>query len=152
MPSAFLRHEKPVCSRSVSSAVIVSIGIDIIEIRRVREVLRRTPRFVERVFTPGERLYCAGHGIAAAQHFAARFAAKEATLKALGTGWTGGIAWQDVEVVTLESGAPALRLSGVARQIYEQSGATRAHLSISHTTEHAIAQVILERLADDEQA
>lgn len=124
--------------------MIISIGIDIIEVRRVSEVLRRTPRFAERVFTVEERRYCDSRGAAAAQHYAARFAAKEATFKALGTGWAGGIAWQDVEVVSRESGAPALRLSGVAREIYGRTGATRAHLSISHTTEHAIAQVILE--------
>ena len=110
----------------------------------MREVLRRTPRFAERVFTAEERRYCDSRGVAAAQHYAARFAAKEAAFKALGTGWAGGIAWQDVEVVSQESGAPALRLSGGAREIYQRSGATRAHLSISHTTEHAIAQVILE--------
>ena len=113
----------------------------------MREVLRRTPRFVERVFTPRERAYCDGRGAArvAAQHYAARFAAKEAMLKALQTGWSGGIAWQDIEVTQREAGAPFLRLYGRVRELYEQSGATAAHLSISHTTEHAIAQVILER-------
>jgi holo-[acyl-carrier protein] synthase len=125
--------------------VIISIGIDIIEVRRVREVIRRTPRFVERVFTTAERAYCDERGAVAAQHYAARFAAKEAVLKALKTGWSGGIAWQDIEVVSLESGAPALRFEGRVRELYEQSGATQAHLSISHTTEHAIAQVVLER-------
>jgi holo-[acyl-carrier protein] synthase len=125
--------------------VIISIGIDIIEVRRVSEVLRRTPRFTERVFTERERAYCDSRGVVAAQHYAARFAAKEATLKALQTGWTGGIAWQDIEVAALESGAPILLFHGRVREIYEQSAATAAHLSISHTTEHAIAQVVLER-------
>lgn len=125
--------------------MIISIGIDIIEVRRVREVQRRTPRFTERVFTQGERAYCDSRGVVAAEHYAARFAAKEATLKALQTGWTGGIAWQDIEVTALESGAPVLLFHGRVREIYEQSGATAAHLSISHTTEHAIAQVVLER-------
>jgi holo-[acyl-carrier protein] synthase len=127
--------------------VIISIGIDIIEVRRMREVLRRTPRFVERVFTPRERAYCDGRGRAAvaAQHYAARFTAKEAMLKALGTGWSGGIAWHDIEIDQRETGAPFLRFKGRVRELYEQSGATSAHLSISHTTEHAIAQVILER-------
>ena len=120
--------------------MIVSIGIDIIEVRRVGEVLRRTPRFAERVFTAEERRYCDSRGVVAAQHYAARFAAKEAVFKALGTGW----AWQDVEVSSRDSGAPALRLNGVAHEIYQRTGASRAHLSISHTTEHAIAQVILE--------
>jgi holo-[acyl-carrier protein] synthase len=125
--------------------VIVSIGIDIIEVRRVREVLLRTPRFAERVFTPAERKYCDGRGAVAAQHYAARFAAKEATLKALQTGWSGGIAWQDVEIAAKESGAPVLILHARVLELYEQTGATAAHLSMSHTSEHAIAQVVLER-------
>ena len=74
----------------------------------MREVLRRTPRFVERVFTPRERAYCDGRGAArvAAQHYAARFAAKEAMLKALSTGWSGGVAWQDIERYIAKAGAP----------------------------------------------
>ncbi|HKS26648.1 MAG TPA: holo-ACP synthase [Pyrinomonadaceae bacterium] len=128
--------------------MIISIGIDIIEVRRVREVLERTPRFCERVFTQRERDYCDSRGAVAAQHYAARFAAKEAALKALGTGWSGGVAWQDVEVSSKESGAPAIEFHGLVRQLYEESGATAAHLSISHTTEHAIAQVILEKTGD----
>ncbi|HEY0405227.1 MAG TPA: holo-ACP synthase [Pyrinomonadaceae bacterium] len=125
--------------------MIISIGIDIIEVRRVREVIERTPRFLERVYTKAERAYCESRGAVAAQHYAARFAAKEAALKALQTGWSGGIAWQDVEIAARASGAPLLVLHGLVRQLFDQSGATAAHLSISHTTEHAIAQVILER-------
>ncbi|HWT02409.1 MAG TPA: holo-ACP synthase [Pyrinomonadaceae bacterium] len=125
--------------------MIISIGIDIIEVRRVREVLLRTPRFVERVYTESERAYCDSRGAVAAMHYAARFAAKEAALKALQTGWTGGIAWQDIEVASRDSGAPVLIFHGVVRELYEHSGARAAHLSISHTSEHAIAQVILER-------
>jgi holo-[acyl-carrier protein] synthase len=126
--------------------VIISIGIDIIEVRRVREVLERTPRFCERVFTQKERDYCDSRGAVAAQHYAARFAAKEAALKALHTGWSGGVSWQDVEVSPLESGAPTLLFHGRVRELYEECGATAAHLSISHTTEHAIAQVVLEKI------
>ena len=125
--------------------MIVSIGIDIIEVRRVREVLARTPRFVERVFTISERTYCDSRGVVAAQHYAARFAAKEAALKALRTGWRGGISWQDVEIAAHDSGAPYLILHGLAKELLEKSGATKAHLSMSHTTEHAIAEVVLER-------
>jgi len=125
--------------------VIISIGIDLIEIVRVREVIERTPRFRVRVFTEGERLYCDSRGAAAsAQHYAARFAAKEAALKALRTGWSGGISWQDAEVVLQETGAPTLLLHNRAREIFVESGATRAHLSLSHTSQHAIAQVIFE--------
>ena len=106
--------------------------------------MRRTPRFVGRVFTERERAYCEGRGAAAPQHYAARFAAKEAALKALRTGWSGGITWRDVEISSDESGAPVLSFHGVARALFEKSGATRAHLSLSHTAEHAVAQVILE--------
>jgi holo-[acyl-carrier protein] synthase len=125
--------------------MIISIGIDIIEVKRIREVLLRTPRFAERVFTRAERDYCDTRAAVAAQHYAARFAAKEAALKALQTGWRGGIGWQDVEVAAKESGAPYLIFSGQVLSIYNGFGATATHLSISHTTEHAIAQVILER-------
>jgi len=125
--------------------MIISVGVDIIEVRRVREVLLRTPRFVERVFTAAERAYCDSRGAVAAQHYAARFAAKEAALKALQTGWRGGISWQDVEVAARENGAPLLIFHGAALQLLEESGASTAHLSISHTSEHAIAEVILER-------
>src|SRR5260370_25506007 len=125
--------------------MIISIGIDIIEVRRVRETIERTPRFAERVFTEAERAYCESHSVVAAQHYAARFAAKEAALKALHTGWSGGIGWQDVEVSAKESGAPVMLYHGRARELYEQTGATTAHLSIAHTTEHAVAEVILEK-------
>jgi holo-[acyl-carrier protein] synthase len=126
--------------------VIVSIGIDIIEIRRVREVLTRTPRFRERVFTEEERAYCEARGAAAAaQHYAARFAAKEAAFKALRTGWRDGLSWHHVEVTSDELGAPLLQLSGHARELFDTLGATHAHLSLSHTNEHAVAQVIFER-------
>jgi holo-[acyl-carrier protein] synthase len=125
--------------------MIVSIGIDIIEVARIREVLLRTPRFRERVFTPAERAYCDSRGAVAAQHYAARFAAKEAMLKALQTGWRGGISWQDVETASHDSGAPYLILHGPVKELFRSSGATTAHLSMSHTTEHAIAEVLLER-------
>jgi holo-[acyl-carrier protein] synthase len=125
--------------------VIVSIGIDIIEVARIREVLLRTPRFGERVFTAAERKYCDSRGAVSAQHYAARFAAKEAALKALQTGWRGGISWQDVEVSARESGAPYLIFSGQVLEEFKKFEATATHLSMSHTSEHAIAQVILEK-------
>lgn len=125
--------------------MIVSIGIDIIEVERVRVALARTPRFVERVFTAQERAYCDARGhLAAPQHYAARFAAKEAALKALGTGWSGGIAWHDVEVTARQSGAPDILFHRRALEIFRERGAARAHLSLSHTYQHAVAQVILE--------
>ena len=125
--------------------MIVSIGIDITEVGRIREVLLRTPRFATRVFTEAERAYCDSRGAVAAQHYAARFAAKEAALKALQTGWRAGIAWQDVEVASKENGAPYLILRGEVLEVFNKLEATTSHLTISHTTEHAIAQVVLER-------
>ena len=130
----------------MGDSVIVSIGIDIIEVQRIRETVGRTPRFVERVFTDLERKYCESRGAAAAQHYAARFAAKEATLKALGTGWSGGISWRDIEVSSRTSGAPFIVLSGVTLKLFQELGATKIHLSMSHTTDHAIAQVLFERV------
>ncbi len=125
--------------------MILSIGIDITEVYRIRQTIARTPRFVERVFTANERAFCEGKGVAAAQSYAGRFAAKEAFLKALKTGWRGKINWQDIEVVSDDQGAPSLEIHGEARNILKTLGATRVHLSISHTSENAIAEVILEK-------
>jgi holo-[acyl-carrier protein] synthase len=125
--------------------MIVSIGIDIVEVYRIRETLQRTPRFSERVFTQIERDYCESKGVAAAQSYAARFAAKESFLKALGTGWRGKITWHDIEIVNNELGVPRFNLSGEALKIMQNLGAEKVHLSISHTSEHAVAQVILEQ-------
>jgi holo-[acyl-carrier protein] synthase len=125
--------------------MIVSIGIDIVEVYRIRETMTRTPRFTERVFTLSEREYCDAKGAAAAQSYAARFAAKEAFLKALKTGWSGKITWHDIEVVSDENRAPSLKIKGEALDILAKLGAEHIHLSMSHTTEHAVAQVILEK-------
>lgn len=126
--------------------MIVSIGIDIIEVYRIRETLARTPRFAERVFTERERTYCEAKGAASAQSYAARFAAKEAFLKALKTGWRGLITWHDIEVLNDERGVPGFKISGEAQRILTESGANKIHLSMSHTTDHATAQVILEKI------
>lgn len=124
--------------------MILSIGIDIVEVYRIRDTIARTPRFAERVFTPAERKYCEGRGAAGAQSYAGRFAAKEAFLKALKTGWRGKITWHDVEVVLDDAGVPSFNITGEAKNLLDQAGASRVHLSIAHTTEHAVAQVILE--------
>ena len=124
--------------------MIVSIGIDIVEVYRIRDTISRTPRFTDRVFTPNERSYCEGRGAAAFQSYAARFAAKEAFLKALKTGWRGKITWHDVEVLNDDQGVPSLLIKGEARTLLQKLGANQIHLSISHTAEHAVAQVILE--------
>lgn len=127
--------------------MILSIGIDITEVYRIRRTIERTPRFVERVFTENERAYCEKKGMAAAQSYAARFAAKEACLKALKTGWRGKITWHDIEVSSDELGVPSLEIRGEAKNILETMGVSRVHLSMSHTTDHAIAQVVFERVS-----
>jgi holo-[acyl-carrier protein] synthase len=126
--------------------VIISIGIDIVEVYRIGETIQRTPRFASRVFTAQERAYCDAKGAASAQSYAARFAAKEAFLKALKTGWRGRITWQDMEILNDAQGVPNLEIKGEARILLENLGANKIHLSISHTTDHAVAQVVLEKI------
>ena len=127
--------------------MILSIGIDIVEVYRIRQTIARTPRFLQRVFTTEERAYCEGKGVGTTQSYAGRFAAKEAFLKALGTGWSGKISWQDIEVLADEAGVPRFGVGGEAATILIDRGVQRVHVSISHTTENAIAQVIFERLS-----
>jgi len=125
--------------------MIVGIGVDIVDIRRVRGILeRRGDRFVRRVFTVAEEDYCRAHRDPS-PYFAARFAAKEALFKALGTGWALGVTWLDAEVQRQESGAPRLLITGRARKLADQRGARRTHVSLSHSEEAAIAVVILEK-------
>jgi len=124
--------------------MILSIGIDIIEVYRIRESMTRTSRFAERVFTEAEREYCDAKGKGSEQSYAARFAAKEAFMKALRSGWRGKLTWQEVEVVVDELGAPSLDVKGEAKKQMQALGADRIHVSISHTRDYAIAQVILE--------
>lgn len=120
---------------------IIGHGVDLVEVDRIAQVLSRHPeRFLDRVFCPAERQRGLGtprH----AEHLAARFAAKEAVLKALSTG-TIGVGWQDIEVVTLDSGAPTIRLHGRAEDHARAMGITQWHLSLSHTATMAIASVI----------
>jgi len=124
--------------------MIIGTGIDVVEIARFRNVLERLKdRFTFRVFTPGEIEFCLGHRDPA-PHFAARFAAKEALFKALGTGWAQGVTWLDVEVHRERQGAPVMRLHGEAEKLSSSKGTTRVHLSLSHTEQWAVATVILE--------
>ena len=125
--------------------MILSTGIDIVEVYRIAETIERTPRFAERVFTPAERDYCDAKGAAAAQSYAGRFAAKEAFLKALRTGWRGKITWHDIEILSDSEGVPSLKISGEASSLFAELGATESHISISHTSEHAVAHVIFEK-------
>lgn len=123
--------------------MVKGIGIDIIEIDRVRGVIeRRGDRFLNRSYTPREIEYCNAKKDYA-RSFAARFAAKEAVMKALGTGWSRGVRWKDIEVTNAPSGKPQLTLYGRAREIMEELGASTAMITISHSRDYAICQVIM---------
>ena len=124
--------------------MILAIGIDIVDVSRIEQAVERHgERFLGRIYTPAEVAYCDGRG-ARFVHLAGRFAAKEAAMKALGTGWAEGVAWREVEILPSAGGPPQLSLHGVARARFEALGASRAHLSISHTGALAVAQVIFE--------
>ena len=122
---------------------IVGHGIDIVETARVKRLVdEHGERFLERVFTPAEHAYCAGNPKRYYEHLAGRFAAKEAVLKVLGTGWRGGIAWTDIEVTKEASGQPKVQLTGECERIAKKLGISRWHLSISHIEKHATASAI----------
>ena len=104
--------------------------------------------FIQRVYTEHEISYCSTKK-AAMQHYAGRWAAKEAVLKALGTGWRRGISWRDIEVRNLRSGAPTIALRGGARDVFDEAGIYCMHISISHCRSHATAYAIAEGLAPD---
>jgi holo-[acyl-carrier protein] synthase len=124
--------------------LIVGLGVDIAEVQRVRAAIdRRGQTFLRRVFTPAEIAYCEKHRNKY-ERYAGRFAAKEAAMKALGTGWRRGVRWQDIEVVREPSGKPSLALRGIAGQIAKRLGVKNISMTITHTTEQALAQVIFE--------
>lgn len=121
---------------------IVGHGIDIAEVARIAAMRQdHGEKFLERCFTPAERAYAEG-GRRQDEHLAGRFAAKEAVLKALGTGWRDGIAWTDVEVVLLPTGQPVVRLHGKAAAIAQSMAVETWSLSISHTEAYAAASAI----------
>ena len=125
--------------------MIVGTGIDIAEVPRIAESIARFgERFLRRVYTEGEIRYCDSKANRV-ERYAARFAAKEAAMKALGTGWNHGVRWRDIEVVRQPGGRPTIRFHGKAAEIAAQLGANNVALSLSHTPEQAIASVILER-------
>ena len=124
--------------------MILGMGADLVEIGRIRRSIQLYgDRFLNRIYTPVERTYCSGKGNAV-ESFAARFAAKEAAMKAIATGMQGGVTWKDFEVSNEMSGRPALHLSGVALAHAERMGVKRISISLSHTTGHALAVVVLE--------
>jgi len=124
--------------------MITGIGIDVIQNERIRDSIERFgERFLKRIYTEAEIEYC-GKCAQPAIHYAARFAAKEAAFKALGTGWAAGVKWKDVEVQRLPSGKPELHLYGEALARATSAGAKRFHVSLTHDQLVSCAVVILE--------
>ena len=119
---------------------MLTTGVDIIEIPRIKQVLERYgQRFLDRIFTPGEIEYCRGRP----PNLAGRFAVKEATMKALGTG-VRGVSWKDIEVVRADSGAPSVKLHGRAEKRAERLQVGEISVSISHSREYAVAFVVTQ--------
>lgn len=124
--------------------MILGIGVDLVHVARIGQALDRFgERMKRRLFTPGEIAWCEGR-VSPAQHFAVRFAAKEAFLKALGTGKRAGIPWREVEVVREDSGRPRLVLHGQAKLLCDSRGVRQALVSLTHDGEYGAAQVVLE--------
>ena len=124
--------------------MITGIGIDVIQNERIRESIERFgDRFLRRIYTAREAEYC-GKCANPAIHYAARFAAKEAGMKALGTGWSHGVRWRDIEVVRPKGQRPTIQFHGQAAVFAEKLGTRNVALSITHTREQALAHVILE--------
>ena len=124
--------------------MIVGLGVDMTEVDRIEAAIARHGRpFLERLFTPAEIAYCEKHRDRA-ERFAGRFAAKEAAMKALGTGWAQGVRWLDIEVVREPSGKPTLKLSGATRSIADRLGVKHIAVTITHDGNTALAEVIFE--------
>ena len=124
--------------------MIVGTGVDLAEVPRIRASIERFgARFIERIYTPAEIAYVERKANRW-ERYAARFAAKEAGMKAIGTGWKRGVRWRDFEVANLPSGKPTLRLHGVAADVADKLGVRNVSLSLTHTAELGMAHVILE--------
>jgi len=126
--------------------MIVGIGVDLAEVDRIRDALERPAtggRFRGRVFTTGEQAYCERRR-RKYESYAARFAAKEAVMKALGRGWSREVVWAEIEVVRPRGGRPTIQLHGKTRAFAERLGVRRLHLALTHTAETAMAEVVAE--------
>jgi holo-[acyl-carrier protein] synthase len=125
-------------------SMIVGIGVDLCEVDRIEAAIaRHGERFLVRIYTEAERAYCESK-LNRMERFAGRFAAKEAAMKAIGTGWGRGVGWRDFEVMRAASGQPMICFHGVARTIAAELGVRRALVSITHIKSMAMAQVVLE--------
>ena len=124
--------------------MIIGIGVDIVDLNRIQGMLdRHGNKFLAKTFTEGEIAYCQSHK-KMAQHFAGRFAAKEAVFKALGTGWRAGMGWREIEVVVDSYGRPRLRLTGKVASKARELNISEMLVSISHCDCHAVACVIAQ--------
>lgn len=121
--------------------MIIGTGIDIIEIKRIKDAITRQA-FIHRVFTIREQQYCESKGVQKPSSYAARFAGKEAVMKAFGTGLAGG-SLQDIEILVNEKGCPYVELSGQFETLAKEMGATSIYISLTHSREYAAAQAIL---------
>ncbi|MGB9764253.1 MAG: holo-ACP synthase [Candidatus Saccharicenans sp.] len=128
--------------------MIFGVGTDIIEVQRVEDKLNRTPGLKEKLYTQLEISYCESKKFPP-QHYAARFAAKEAFLKALGTGWSGGLKFSEIEIRNLESGQPVIEVYGRVKEMCGSQGINRFTVSLSHLKTYAVATVILEKINED---
>ncbi len=123
--------------------MILGVGVDLLDVSRMKNGLREKVALKEALFTPGEIEYCEGKRYPE-QHYAARFCAKEAFFKALGTGNRRGMSWKEIEVILNADGCPSLQLAGKVLQTANDLGVRKIHLSLTHTEETAAAVVVLE--------
>ena len=124
--------------------MIYGIGTDIIEVSRIQKAIEKNNGVKEKIFSQNEIAYCEARA-SKYQSYAARFAGKEAVMKAFGTGWIDGIAWNEIEILNRESGAPYLILTNKTKEIVDPNDKYKIHISLSHLKEYAIAKVIIEQ-------
>jgi holo-[acyl-carrier protein] synthase len=139
-PTRIANYQLPIHN----ACMILGTGVDIAEVPRIRESIERYgERFLRRIYTDGEIQYCESKA-SRFESYAARFAAKEASMKALGTGWNHGVRWRDIEVVRPKGQRPTIQFHGQAAAIAEKLGTKNIALSLTHTSDEALAHVILE--------
>ena len=124
---------------------MLNIGVDIIHMDYIKERLENSPSFIKRVFTENENIYC-NKKLNPIQHFAVRFAAKEAVMKALGTGWSEGVQWNQIEILSNKNGEPIIKLYGATKKIFFESKYDQISVSLSHDQNVAIAFVIFHSI------
>lgn len=125
--------------------MIFGIGTDIIEISRIEKAINRSQRFCDKIYTKREQEYCNGRNNARFESYAARYAAKEAFFKALGTGYRFGFAFSDIEILNDDLGKPEIEVYGKVSQFLEENRIVQIHLSLSHAKDNAVAYVVLEK-------